>query len=418
MRFFSVFLALLLSNNSISSPIEFTHWWTADGELSALNIIENVLIEHQKKNSSDPYIIRTLAGEGGATEKKILKIRGMNNTLPTFSLLSGTGISLWASLYRLQSLNEIAKADQWEKIMRPLMLSNSKYKDDYLSFPLSIHRTNWLWTNDALFKKANISPPENIDQFVSAIKTFNRLKIPAIAIGNTPWQISLIFENIALAVSNEHFYQSAFVELQEREIKSEEFLVILKKFREISLLINLPSTTSTWQASTMQLLTNQAAMQISGDWVVGEMIKKHKINLSQISCHTFPNTQGSYIYSIDSIVHFKQPNIQKDDFFIKALSSVEVQHDYNKLKGSIPVRNDVNIEDFHPCSIQSSKDYLSAKKHNKLLPSLTDSMAVPPQEQAMVVTLLYDFFNDESISYETFIQNFIAISKIVHYASD
>ncbi|MFQ3175579.1 MAG: glucose/mannose transport system substrate-binding protein, partial [Psychromonas sp.] len=362
--------------------------------------------------------IHKVTGEGGTIVTKVLQTRGLASTLPTLAQLSGTEISLWAKFGLLMPLDEIAEQENWQQVMRPLTLDVSQYGQHYIALPLAVHRINWLWTNKALFKKAQLQAPDDIQSLIAAIKKFKQLNIKPIAIGNQPWQISILFENIALGMSGNDYYKKAFVQLSSEAINSPKMNQILDQFRDISLLIKPTLDKHSWEHSSSDLLLNRAAMQIAGDWVLGEINALDEDAMSLIDCHVAPGTQGNFIYNMDNILHFKNPNNLTEASAVNAimssLSSIELQHDFNKFKGSLPARLDVDISDFNHCGRQAEKDYQRAKADNKLLPSFTDSMAVNPVMQKMIVDQIHDFFNHPKMSNEMFIANFLAISAAIN----
>jgi len=410
---------LLCSSSIMAKPLEFVHWWSSKGELKALSVITQEMNKESKAASAPDWKIHTVTGEGGTIMTKVLQTRGLAGTLPTLSQLSGTEIGLWARLGFLKSLDDIADQENWQQVMRPLTLDVSQYEQHYIALPLAVHRINWLWTNKALFKKAQLAAPHDIESLIAAIKKFKQLKIKPIAIGNQPWQISILFENIALGMSGNDYYKKAFVQLSAEAINHVNMQKILDQFREISLLIKPSLGKESWEHSTSDLLLNNAAMQVGGDWILGEINALNEDAMSLIDCHVAPGTQGNFIYNMDNILHFKNVNNSAEasavNTIMKRLSSIELQHDFNKFKGSLPARLDVDISDYNDCAKQAENDYQQAKIANKLLPSFTDSMAVNPVMQRMIVDQIHDFFNHPNMSNKTFIANFLAISAAINH---
>ena len=416
MRYPLLAIYLLCSSSIMAKPLEFVHWWSSKGELKALSVI---IQEMNKASPAHDWKIHTVTGEGGTIMTKVLQTRGLAGTLPTLSQLSGTEIGLWARLGFLRSLDEIAEQENWQQVMRPLTLEVSQYEQHYIALPLAVHRINWIWTNKALFEKAQLQAPHDIKSLIAAIKKFKQLKIKPIAIGNQPWQVSILFENIALGMSGNEYYKKAFVQLSAEAINNSKMQQILDQFREISLLIKPTLEKESWEHSTSDLLHNKAAMQIAGDWVLGEINALNEDAMSLIDCYAAPGTQGNFIYNMDNILHFKNINNSAEasavNTIMQRLSSIKLQHDFNKFKGSLPARLDVNISDYNHCAKQAENDYQQAKIADKLLPSFTDSMAVNPVMQRMIVDQIYDFFNHPKMSNKTFIANFLAISAAINH---
>lgn len=407
---------LLLFSSPCFAQQELLHWWSTKGELRALQSIEK-LVKREGGHSNDlQWQVNSIRGEGGLTAAKVLQTRGLAGKLPTLAQLSGTEITTWAKFGLLESLNDTAAQVEWEKVMRPLTLPISQYQGAFIALPLAIHRVNWLWTNDQLFELHKQTVPQNVDQFIATIKAFKAHNIKPLAIGNQPWQIAILFENVALGLTDKQYYQKAFMALDEEAINAPEMQLILNKFREISLLIKTTIKSESWEKSTLGLLNNEVAMQISGDWVLGEIMALDADALATISCHSAPGTGGHFIYNMDHIVHFKNENNARENQsaqrLLRKLSSKRLQHDFNKFKGSLPARSDVDLSGFNRCALASEKAYQKGVKTQALLPSMTDSMAINPIMQKMIISQIYTFFNDPQMTNQTFIQNILDIAAV------
>jgi len=412
--YFAIFLCLL-------SPLSFAqqellHWWSTKGELKALQTIERLVKQENNHTNNQQWQVNSITGAGGLITAKVLQTRGLAGKLPTLAQLSGTEITTWANFGLLESLDDTALQENWNKVMRPLTLSVSQYQGQFIALPLAIHRINWLWTNKTMFDKHQLLVPENVEQLIAVIKQFKKKNIKPLAIGNQPWQVAILFENIALGLTGSKYYQKAFMELDNQAINSPEMQGLLDKFREISLLIKPSISADSWESATLSLVNGQAAMQLGGDWILGELMAIDKHVLTAINCHAAPGTEGEFIYNMDHFVHFKNDNSVKENIsagrILKQLSSKRLQHDFNKAKGALPARLDVDISDFNRCSLQAQKVFQSAKNNRTLLPSMTDSMAVNPIVQKMMISLIYDFFNNTQVSNQQFIDNFLAISLV------
>lgn len=405
----------------LCSPVSFAqqellHWWSTQGELKALNTIDAVIKQENSQSNKFDWQVNAITGEGGLTTAKVLQTRGLAGKLPTLAQLSGTEITTWAKFGLLQPLDNTAKLAHWENVMRPLTLSVSQYQGKFIALPLAIHRINWLWTNNALFEQYQQTPPQNVEQLITTIKLFKAANVKPLAIGNQPWQVSILFENIALGLTSSGYYQKAFMQLDPQAINSPEMHLVLDKFREIALLIKPSMRGDSWENATLSLIKGSAAMQLAGDWVLGEIMAIDKNALNDVSCHAAPGTKGNFIYNMDNVVHFKNDNGEPENLsagrVLSQLSSKSLQHDFNKAKGSLPARLDVDMSDFNVCGLKAEADYQQAKINHTLLPSMTDSMAVNPIMQKMLISLIYDLFNNPKITNQSFINNFSAIAAI------
>ncbi|MFC1235019.1 ABC transporter substrate-binding protein [Vibrio sp. F74] len=399
----------LLSFESQSKEVEFLHWWTSKGEVAALKVMEDALVAQDHIWKSTP-----VKGGGGDTAMAVLQARAIAGNPPTLAQIEGMAIKSWAKLGFLSSLDTVAQVEKWDEVMLPTARSINKFEGHYVAVPITIHRVNWMWVNNLVLAKAGLEVPQTWSEFIAALKVLKTKEIKPLALGNSPWQISMLFENIALGIGGQDYYQKALVEMSPEALNSQEMVDILNVFRQIGDITKGSLTKQRWDEATNELINNEAAFQILGDWVIGELISDDAQIPDHISCFVSPQTEGVYIYNMDSFVIFNQSfGFQKSetDGLGKTLSSVLFQKEFSKKKGSIPARGDIPLNDFNICSQQSRRDFDISERNDALVPSMTDSMAVAPIVQNAIIEELYRFFNDSTKTPEQLISRLIAISS-------
>ncbi len=60
----------------------------------------------------------------------------------------------------LTDLNDVAQAEEWDKLIPKVVADIMKYKENYVAVPVYIHRINWMWCNPGAFEKADAEIPE------------------------------------------------------------------------------------------------------------------------------------------------------------------------------------------------------------------------------------------------------------------
>ena len=79
----------------------------------------------------------------------------------------------------------------------------------------------------------------------------------------------------------------------------------------------------------------------------------------------FPGTQGSFDYNIDSLTMFKlkdDANRSAQEDLARIVMGTEFQTLFSQNKGSIPVRQDVDMSGFDSCAQASMKDFGSRRQ--------------------------------------------------------
>lgn len=144
------------------------------------------------------------------------------------------------------------------------------------------------------------------------------------------------------------------------------------------------------------LRSGKAAMMIMGDWAKGEMMQDGDHPGKEFLCALAPGTQGYFIYNTDSFAILQQNGnpvmVSGQRHLADVLMDKQFQVTFNKLKGSIPARMDVSLQDFDSCAQQSSKAFRQAEASGKLLPSMAHSMATDAQTKEIFFHVLNYFF--------------------------
>ncbi|WP_413112257.1 ABC transporter substrate-binding protein [Thaumasiovibrio sp. DFM-14] len=409
MKYWLYCLSLLFVRTGLAEQnVELLHWWTAKGEKAALAVIEETLNASSITVNSEP-----IAGGGGIPAKTILQARAIAGTPPDMALMEGPAIQAWAALGFLASVDEVADHYQWDENLYPEIKAIHKYQGSYVAIPTNIHRLNWMWINRDVLFKHQLAIPHDWDSLIKLLMTLKAKGVSPLALGDEPWQIVQLFENIAFSVGGPDYYRQAFIQLDPSALNSPLTVESLARFRTIADLVgdNLPNMS--WDQGTLRLIEGKYAIQLTGDWALGEMLTHNNEIPEHIECTPFPSTHGGYIYNIDSLVFFRTQANDSDQFhhLSAPLASTQFMTEFNQKKGSIPAYKNVAIEGFSRCQKQSYVDYNQAVANNTAMPSLSDSMALDPVIQRAVSSELYRYFSDPTRHHEVLIGHLIAIGS-------
>ncbi|NOI00634.1 carbohydrate ABC transporter substrate-binding protein [Vibrio kanaloae] len=409
MRIWVFLVTLFVTQPILSNPsVEMLHWWTAEGEDSALSVIEDRfrLLPFSLKN--DP-----IAGGGGGPAKSILQARAIAGYSPDIAQMEGPAIQSWAALGFLMGMNEVAKLNQWDQSLYRDIQAIHKYNGNYVAIPLNIHRLNWMWVNKEVLAKHQLSLPNDWDSLLLVLNVLKNKGITPLALGEEPWQVVQIFENIAFGVGGAHYYRQAFVDLAPEALNSPETLEALDRFRSLANIVGNDLSKISWDQGTKALLKGEFAFQFTGDWALGEMLSSGSSIPDYIQCSPFPSTENGFIYNVDSLAFFSTRSNEEQNItsIMAALSTPEFLLEFSKKKGSIPAQANIPIDDLSRCQQKSYDDYIRASRDGSTMPSLTDSMAVNPVIQNAVSNELYRYFIDSSITSKTLIGHLNAINN-------
>jgi len=88
-------------------------------------------------------------------------------------------------------------------------------------FMMPTNFTTWgFFYNKEIFDRVGISPPKTWDEFMADAAKVQKAGFIGIATGGQPWQDATIFDGVALSTGGVDYYRKAFIELDQKTIKS------------------------------------------------------------------------------------------------------------------------------------------------------------------------------------------------------
>ncbi|MGD8110544.1 ABC transporter substrate-binding protein [Vibrio sp. TRT 17S01] len=398
----------LLFSHTTMAQVEFLHWWTSQGEQRALNELKQELEKHNMPISMSP-----VTGGGGDSALTVLQARALAGNTPTFAQIEGPSIKAWDAIGILYNLNPTANAQRWEQTLYPLAIDINKTINGYVALPMTLHRLNWLWVNNTLLSKLQLTPPQTWEEMLSAMEAAKAQGIIPLAIGEQPWQIAQLFESLIIAYGGVEFYKTALVQLKPEQIDSPQMRRALKKFRRLSLLLEKLEPNQKWDTATQALAEDRALFQLGGDWILGDLLARGKSVPQQIACYPAPQSHDIFLYNMDSFI-FMSGNMtshQQANKLATIMANRDFQIRFNKLKGSIPPRLDIDMRHFNDCQQQSYQDFKRAVQQGRAAPSMTDSMALNPVAQQAMNSAIFRFYRDKSVTADDMIKRIIGIAE-------
>lgn len=379
-----------------SQDVEVLHWWTSGSEAKAVQVIKQMM-ENQGVHWQD-FAVPGGAGESAMT---VLKSRAISGNPPAAAQIKGPALQEWASLGFLTNLDGVAKAQRWDQRIPALINKDMKYHGHYVAVPVNIHRINWLWINSAIFAKAHAEIPKTWEQFFAAAEKIKQAGYPVLAQGNQDWQTTTVFESIALSQLGAKGYRQAFIEHLPQVLTSPAMVRSFALLQKMRPYIVHPENHQSWNRATAEVIHNQAAMQIIGDWANGEFLLAHEKMGKDIRCVPVPGTAHQFIYSVDSFAMFQlsEPNdIKAQQRLAHTIMSPELQARFNKIKGSIPVRSDIKLTGFDACSLKSERAFKRSLQTHSAVPSVAHGMATTSYVQGAILDVVTNFFNTPDAS--------------------
>lgn len=391
-------LGLLMASSTAHAggTVEVLHWWTSGGEAKAVGELKRSF-----EAQGGTWIDSPIAGGGGDAAMTALRARVVAGNPPTAVQLKGPGIQEWANEGAVADVDDVAKAENWDGVLPPVLASIMKYEGKYVAAPVNIHRVDWLWANPQVLAKVGAEVPANWDEFNTVAEKLKAAGITALAHGGQPWQDATVFEVVALGLGGADFYRKALVDLDMDALKSETMIKVFDQMRKLRGYVDPGFSGRDWNLATAMVMNGEAAFQIMGDWAKGEFLAAGKVPGQDFVCVPAPG--NAFILNSDSFVMFKvtgDDRIEGQRVLASLIMSPGFQETFNLAKGSIPARVDIALDKFDMCAKKSHDDLTAAVSSNSLVPSMAHEMAVSRSIRGEFLDVVTEHFNSDMTSQE------------------
>ena len=143
-------LALALGGTIVSAAqageVEVLHWWTSGGEAKSIAVLKEMV-----QDAGHTWVDSAIAGGGGDSAMTVLRSRAVSGNPPGSAQIKGPAIQEWGDLGFLADLTDVAKANNWDGVLPPVVSDVMKHNGVYVAAPVNVHRVNWMWTNKKVF---------------------------------------------------------------------------------------------------------------------------------------------------------------------------------------------------------------------------------------------------------------------------
>ena len=157
-------VALGTNTASAAGEVEVLHWWTSGGEAAALNVLKDDL-----ESKGVTWQDMPVAGGGGTEAMTALRARVTAGNAPTAVQMLGFDILDWAKEGALGNLNAVAGEEGWDDVVPTALQGFGKHDGNWISAPVNVHSTNWVWINKAALDAAGGKAPETWDELVAVL---------------------------------------------------------------------------------------------------------------------------------------------------------------------------------------------------------------------------------------------------------
>ena len=401
------------STPTANGSIDVLSWWTSTSESSALNVLVD---RYEKQNPGTSVDETAVVGGGGSQAHVVLATRLAHGDPPdVWQSLVGGNITAWHNAGAVGDVSSLftdeVKAQLPENVLSSVSVDGKQY-----AAPLSAHRANVLMYNRDVLKGAGIAEPGEgytLDQFLADLEALKAKGTTPLCIGGAD-SISTagLFEAVLLATVGKEGWER--IEADRFDWSGQEVQTALNTFGRLIDYTDATGKNNTWSEASGRLAAGEcgfyqmndsafaestalndsgaaasaapsagadasaSAEAPSGAPSAGASAGTASTDASPVAATVFPGTEGMFLMVVDSfVVSSSTDNRDGANAFLTTALDPQVETDFCKVKGCVPVRNDADVSSLTPYQQQTA----DALRSQTVLNSISYGEVISPAMQ-------------------------------------
>jgi glucose/mannose transport system substrate-binding protein len=358
-----------------TDQLDVVSWWVSPSEHPAFEVL---LDAFRAKNADVTVTDGTIAGGGGSNVQVALAARLQAGDPPdVWQTFLGSSLRAWVDAGRLADATAVYHNAKLAPTMPPTLLDAATQRDKQWGVPTGAHRGNVLWFNQNVLRKAGVPAPGpgyTAEAFSSDLAKVAASGANALCLGGKDrFTATELFENTLLGVVGPNGWTS--IRDDQFDWRGAQVREALARFGRIVALADPNAGGLTWDQAAKKLATGECAFLSMNDSVYGELVANKAVEGKDFGYVPYPGTTGAYLAIVDTFVVSADAkdgvNAMK---FLEAIADPATSLAFNKVKGSVPIRNDVDVASLPEYQRQASKSLWGDKillsiTHGELMPS-------------------------------------------------
>ena len=413
------------STPTANGSIDVLSWWTSTSESSALNVLVD---RYEKQNPGTSVDETAVVGGGGSQAHVVLATRIAHGDPPdVWQSLVGGNITAWHNAGAVGDVSSLftdeIKAQLPENVLSSVSVDGKQY-----AAPLSAHRANVLMYNRDVLKGAGIAEPGEgytLDQFLADLEALKAKGTTPLCIGGAD-SISTagLFEAVLLATVGKEGWER--IEADRFDWSGQEVQTALNTFGRLIDYTDATGKNNTWSEASGRLAAGECGFYQMNDSAFAESTALNddsgatagaapsasasadtpssaapsagtsvdtpstaapsasasadapSTGASPVAATVFPGTEGMFLMVVDSFVASSSTdNRDSANAFLTTVLDPQVETDFCKVKGCVPVRNDADVSSLTPYQQQTA----DALRSQTVLNSISYGEVISPAMQ-------------------------------------
>lgn len=397
--------AAVWANGAKAADVEVIHWWTSGGEQAAVS----VFAQEFDGLGGDKWVDTAIAGGESARATTMQRVLG-NDAPAAAQFNTSRQFEELIEADKLLDLTDLAEKEGWTKFIRPAEVLEPCTKEGRIyCVPVNIHSNQWIWTNKNVYKQAGVPEPATWQDIIDSAPKIREAGFIPLAFGGQGWQENLTFGDVFLGVAGKDLWYKVWKDKDAEAAASPEMLEVFEIFGQLRDLVDEGSPGRNWNDATNLVITGKAAAQVMGDWARGEFaVAKMEADVDY-GCIPGPSTQPYLTLGGDSFLFPKQDDPEVEAAQLKMASMMVnplVQAKFNNAKGSLPIRDDVDLGVADACMKKGL-----ALLQNPEAPVQPANALLSADADGQVQDVVSQFWNNKSMTAEEAQRQFVEIIR-------
>ncbi len=387
-----------------AADLEVTHWWTSAGEAAAVAEFARIFEEE----TDHTWVDSALSGSGtGANPVIISRIIG-GDPMGATQMNTGRGAEELIEAGLMRDLTDIAEEmNIREFYVDESLLEPCTYEGRIYCFPVNIHSWDWLWLSTAAYETIGQPVPTDWNEYVASWPALAEVGIIEFGLASG-WPVAGIPGPLQAGIGGSEMLIAINRDKSVEAVRSDEFRAYAEAWADLRSVINADEMVPAFADVGTQLLEGEAAGNIHGDWLQGDLQIAGGVPGEDYQCLPGLGLNDQLSGGGDSFFFPVLPEgtdpevIEAQTELARILISPEAQLAFNLKKGPMPIRTDIDLTEANAC-MQKALELLD----NGLLPS--GDFALTSDTQTQLQDLNIEFLSNDSITVDDYIDSYASI---------
>jgi glucose/mannose transport system substrate-binding protein len=399
---FAVIAASATPVHAQETKAEVIHWWTSGGESAAVRVFAE-----QFTKAGGTWVDSAIAGGANARTSAINRTVGGN---PPTAMQFNTGKQFDDLVENnlLADIEALAVEGKWRQVIPETILNAVTRNGKMFAVPVNIHGQNWLFFNKEVMAKAGASEPKTWDEAIAAMEKIKAAGLIPLAFpGQKTWERNL-FNAVLAGKGGPALWVGIHGKRDVKMAQSPEFKAVAETFKKLKDYIDPGAPGRNWNDAAALVIQGKAGMHVNGDWAKGEFVAAGKVADKDYGCAVLASSGNGYVMGGD-VFAFPKPKDaatgRAQALLGKTMLDPATQLEFARKKGSIPVRQDLDVSSLDACA-QKAVKFIADK--GAQLPS--QELLSPPAQTGAMEDAISQFWNT-NMTADQFVEKVVGVLK-------